>query len=215
MKKIIKFSLLGFSITLSSCIIVIALAKWQIHSISDAYIYDSVADIPHCDTALVLGCSPKLSNGNNNTFYTNRINKAVELYQAGKVKNFIVSGDNSRANYDEPTNMKNSLIKKGIPAKNIYCDYAGFRTLDSVVRAKEIFSQNNIIVVSQEFHNRRAIFIAQNKEIQMYGINAKEVVSALSFKTTQRENLARVKTLLDIWVLNKQPKFKGEKVTIK
>ena len=130
-----------------------------------------------------------------------------------KIKYIIVSGDNSTKEYNEPFNMQKDLIEKGVNSEDIFLDYAGFRTLDSVIRSKEIFGQKNITIISQKFHNERAIFIAKSKDIQAVGFNAKDVSLKYGLKTRLREYLARVKMVMDI-ALNKQPKFLGEKIII-
>lgn len=122
-------------------------------------IYDNTTKIPHNKVGLFLGTAKYVSNGQINLYYKYRIDAAVALFKAGKVKFILVSGDNSTKEYDEPSTIKKDLISKGIPANKIYLDYAGFRTLDSVVRCKEIFGQNNITIISQQFHNERAIYI--------------------------------------------------------
>ncbi len=169
--------------------------------------------LPNYSTGLLLGTSKKLKDGRGNLYFQYRIKAAVELYNSGRIKNLIVSGDNSVANYNEPLTMKNSLIENGIPEGNIYLDYAGFRTLDSVIRAKKIFGQNEIIIISQKFHNQRAVFIANQNDIKAFGFNAKDISARAGRKTMIREYFARLKTFIDI-ILNKQPKFLGEKVII-
>jgi SanA protein len=123
--------------------------------------YADLASIPKRDVGLVLGCSRFLPDGRRNRFFDNRIRAASDLYRAGKIDYLVVSGDNHIRGYDEPTDMKESLIEAGVPPERIYCDYAGFRTMDSIVRARKIFGQTAITVISQEFHNQRAIFIAR------------------------------------------------------
>jgi SanA protein len=125
------------------------------------------------------------------------------------VQHIVVSGDNSTEYYDESTAMKEALVLIGVPDSVITLDYAGFRTLDSVVRCKWVFGQSEIIVVSQEFQNERALFIANHYGINAVGFNAKDVPNRYGFKTMLREYLARVKAVLDIYVLNTQPKFPG------
>ena len=196
-------------------LLAIVIAEGVISSSSADFVYAEVVEIPHCETALVLGCSRYLSNGQENLYFKYRIEKAYELYRLGKVQCLIVSGDNHSAQYDEPTDMKEALVELGIPQDRIFCDYAGFSTLDSVVRAKEIFGQKELIVVSQEFHNRRAIFIGRNRGMTLYGINAEEVKLRHAVKTKAREKLAKVKTLIDIWLLRRDPKFLGEKIEIR
>lgn len=174
-----------------------------------------LSEIPPIKTALVPGCSKTLPNGRSNLYFTYRINAASELYSAGLCETFIVSGDNHRKGYDEPSMMKQALIEQGIPAESIYCDYAGFRTLDSVVRAKTIFGQSQLLFVSQRFHNERALYIAENYGIKAFAYNAEDVNRLGGLKTRIREKLARVKTLLDLYLLNTQPKFGGPPVPIK
>jgi SanA protein len=161
---------------------------------------------------LLLGSARYLNNGYGNPYFFNRIEAAVELYKSGKIKYIIVSGDNSRKDYDEPSNMKEELIKRGVPEDVIFLDYAGFRTLDSVVRAKEIFGQDSLIVISQKFHNERAVFIAEKNGIKAYGYNAKDIVHK-DYKTKIREILARNKVFIDL-LFNVEPKFYGEKINI-
>lgn len=171
-------------------------------------VYDSMETIPKNKVGLLLGTGKYAANGNINLFYKYRIDAAVELYKAGKVAYILVSGDNSRKDYDEPSDFKKDLIAKGIPEDKIFLDYAGFRTLDSVVRAKEIFGQSSITIISQKFHNQRAIYIAKQFSIDAVGFNAKDV-----YNSHFREYLARSKASLDL-VFNVQPKFLGEKIII-
>jgi SanA protein len=149
-----------------------------------------------------------------NQYFYNRIKAAVELYESGKIDRIIISGDNSTKYYNEPQDMKEALMEHGIPENRIYQDYAGFRTLDSVIRCKEIFGQNQITIISQKFHNARAVFIARHHQIEAIGYNAKDVNKAAGFKTNVREILARVKLFIDLYVLDQQPKFLGEKIEI-
>jgi len=177
-------------------------------------VFNSTKKIPHNKVGLFLGTGKILSNGRINLYYKYRIEAAVKLYKAGKVDFILVSGDNSTKDYDEPSTIKEDLVKKGIPSNRIYLDYAGFRTLDSVVRCKEIFGQNSITIISQQFHNERAIYIAKRKNIDAVGFNAKDVNVHYGFKTRLRERFARVKMVLDL-IFGKKPKFLGDKIEIK
>ncbi len=193
----------GVVITLIVCNSVVGKTK--------KHTYSSVADIPYRKVGVVLGTAPQLSNGRVNLYFKYRIQAAAELYHAGKVKYFIVSGDNSRPDYNEPQAMKDSLVAAGVPASHIYPDYAGFRTLDSMVRAQIIFGLNDFTVISQKFHNERAIYLAQAYHIHPIGYNAKDVTRKAGFKTRIRELLARVAVFRDLAV-NKQPKYLGEMI---
>lgn len=162
---------------------------------------------------LVLGTSKYLKGGGVNLYFKHRITAAVDLYKSGKIEFILVSGDNSTKFYNEPTTFKNELIKNGVPASKIFLDYAGFRTLDSVVRAKEIFGQEEITIISQKFHNERAIYIAEKHGIVAIGYNAKAIKGKYGIKTTIREYFARAKVFVDI-LLGITPKFLGNKVEI-
>ncbi len=195
-------------------VIAVFIANLVIVRSSKGKTYSDVQAIPHRRVGLVLGCQEYLPDRRPNLFFQNRVAAAASLYQQRKVDYLLVSGDNHTLGYDEPADLKNALIAQGIPAGRIYADYAGFRTLDSVVRAKEVFGQTEITVVSQEFHNQRAIFIANHRGLDAIGFNAPEVDAYNSFGTRMREHLARVKAVLDIYVFRKQPHFLGEKVAI-
>jgi SanA protein len=188
--------------------------SWIIRSTRDQ-IYSDVAKIPECKTGLLLGASKNTSSGTANLFYTYRIHAAAELFKAGKIRHIIVSGDNSRSDYDEASDMKNSLIELGVPDSCITQDYAGFRTFDSMVRCLKVFGQKEVTVISQEFHNQRAVFIGNYLDMKTVAFNAQDVPSAYSYKTTMREYLAKTKAVLDLYVLGTEPKFLGEPVVIK
>jgi len=148
---------------------------------------DKIENLPENKAGLLLGTSKYLKYGGENLFYKNRIDAAAKLYKAGKIQYIIASGDNRRKNYNEPKIMKNDLIKKGIPANRIYADYAGFRTFDSVIRSKEIFGQTKITIISQRFHNLRAVYIAKHYGIDAVAFNAKKVGGTIGIKTRFRE----------------------------
>ena len=176
--------------------------------------YEDASTIPYRRVGLLLGCSQRLPDGRRNLFFSTRTTAAAKLFKAHKVDYLIVSGDNHVAGYDESTDMKMALAKAGVPSERIYCDYAGFRTLDSVVRANKIFGQTNVTVISQEFHNQRAIYIARHKGIDAIGFNAADMDSYNGFRTRFRELFARVKTVLDVRVFRTRPKFLGSPIEI-
>ena len=182
---------------------------------SRSRIFSSISELPGNDVGLVLGTSKSTVRGTTNLFFKYRMAAAAKLYKTGKIRHFILSGDNHIKAYDEPSDMKKALMVRGVPASAITLDYAGFRTLDSIVRAKEVFGQNKITVVSQTFHNQRAVFIARAKGIEAVGFNAKDVSVRFSPKTYVREYLARVKAVLDLYILGTRPKFLGKKIDIK
>ncbi|WP_339011616.1 SanA/YdcF family protein [Aeromonas popoffii] len=213
MKKFAKILLACFCLLLASAAMLLGYSEW---TISDArhYTYDDVDAVPYNRVALVLGTSKYLIGGSPNHYFKYRIKAAAELYNNGKVDYILVSGDNATVQYNEPRQMRRALIQAGIPAKAIYSDYAGFRTLDSIVRAKEVFGQAHFTVVSQAFHNERAIFIARHFGIEAVGFNAKDPSAYQGIKTRVREVFARLMGLLDLYVLDKGPKFLGEPIVI-
>ncbi|WP_353778025.1 ElyC/SanA/YdcF family protein [Winogradskyella sp. 3972H.M.0a.05] len=175
--------------------------------------YNDISSIPKNKVGLILGAVKIAPSGNINLYYQYRLEAAITLYKAGKIEYILVSGDNGRKDYDEPSDFKNDLIKAGIPEDKIYLDYAGFRTLDSVVRAKEIFGQEQITIISQKFHNERAIYLAGHKGVKAIGFNARDIGGRYGKKTKLRERLARTKAFIDV-VFNVQPKYLGEKIVI-
>jgi SanA protein len=177
-------------------------------------VYSDINLIPHRRAGLVLGCVEKLGGGYLNPFFTTRIAAAAGLFRAGKVDYLIVSGDNHRQGYDEPTDMKCALMRAGVPADRVVCDYAGFRTLDSVVRAKAVFGQDEVTIISQDFHARRAIFLAKHRGVDAIGFAAADVDSYSSFSTRCREQLSKVNAVLDIYLFHRRPKFLGPKVAV-
>ena len=179
-------------------------------------IYSNLKKIPAKKAVLVLGTAKYLSGGRINYYYKYRIDSTVKLFNAGKVRAIVVSGDNGSKNYDEPTTMHDDLVARGIPTKYISIDYAGFRTLDSVVRAEAIFDLKDYIIVSQQFHLERAIYLAHAKGQKVIGFIAKDFKNTVwAKKMEHRELLARAKAFLDVHILNTEPKFYGEKVEVK
>ncbi|MEM8525096.1 MAG: ElyC/SanA/YdcF family protein [Bacteroidota bacterium] len=176
-------------------------------------LYEEADNVPKHLVGLLLGTSKQLADGRTNLYYAYRLQAAAELYKAGKIEFILASGDNSVKTYDEPTDMKADLIAQGVPESKIFLDYAGFRTLDSVVRAKAIFGQTEFVAISQAFHNERAIFIAKWKGINAVGYNAKDIGGRVGLKIHLREALARVKMMLDL-IFGKEPKFYGEPIEI-
>jgi SanA protein len=162
---------------------------------------------------MVLGTAKYRTAGGINLYFKYRIDAVVELYKSGKISFILVSGDNSTKYYNEPEEFKKELIKNGIPEDKIFLDYAGFRTLDSVVRAKKIFGQSKITIISQRFHNERAIYLAEKHGIEAIGFNAKDVSNSYGFKTQVREYFARSKAILD-FLFGVEPKFLGKKIEI-
>jgi len=179
---------------------------------AEPYLYSKIKKVPAKKAALLLGTAKYIAKGKKNYFYTYRVRAAVQLFKTGKVKAIVVSGDNGTKYYNETTAMQKDLIKAGIPSRYITLDYAGFRTLDSVVRAEAIFDLKDYIIVSQKFHLERALFIAKAKGQKVIGFMAKDIPgTAAAYRMKAREYLARAKAFLDVYILHTEPKFYGKK----
>lgn len=186
---------------------------WIVNSTKEKvfFEFDSLA---HHPVALVLGTSRWLTSGQPNPFFKSRMESAAILFKEGKIKHFIVSGDNRTRYYNEPAEMQKALVKLGVPSSAITLDYAGLRTLDSIVRSKEIFGQNEITIVTQAFHSYRALFISD-----YYNIDAIAYVAGIPDESEAefvhwREYLARAKAVLDLYILKTEPRHLGQKEPI-
>lgn len=181
-------------------------AQRAIESNADGRVFNTVAACPKTPVALVLGVAK-----NNN--YWPRLQAAAELFHGGKVDAILVSGDNSTPDYDEPTNMKNDLVQLGVPALYITCDFAGRRTLDSVIRAKEIFGQTRFIIVSQRYHCERALYLAQQFGCDAVAYSASDGEGYSCNRNRAREMFARVKAVLDP-LFGVRPHFLGKQEVV-
>ncbi len=209
LKLLLRIALGSFLVAL----LVIFSVDFYVDQQTEDRTFSNIEKIEYHKVGLLLGTSKYVRQGEINKYYQNRIDAAVALYKAGKISYILVSGDNATASYNEPMTMKRDLVAMGVQEECIILDYAGFRTLDSVVRCKEIFGQTSVTVISQQWHNERAIYIAEAKEMEMIGFNAKDVTVSYGFKTQLREKLARCKMVLDLLV-GKRPKFGGERIII-
>lgn len=209
-----RFVFRSFLLFVISLAITVLSCNWAVQLKTNKLVYSNVQEIPHRKVGLLLGTSKLLASGAKNLYFFNRIDATVELYNAGKIDFVLISGDNGTATYNEPQDMKDELVARGIPASKIFLDYAGFRTFDSVVRIEKIFGQKSFTIISQEFHNRRAIYIAKHLELNAIGYNAKDVNVYYGFKTQWREKFARTNMFLD-FIFDAEPRFLGDKIEIK
>lgn len=205
---------LGTGITMLVASAFTMYANIMVERMAHDRIYSDVSSIPHNKVALLLGTNPLNRLGKPNTYFTNRIKTAASLFHAGKIDYIIASGDNHVKEYDEPTAMRDSLMAQGVPEDRIILDFAGFRTLDSVVRAKEVFGCDSITIISQEDHNARALYLAESNGIEAVAMSAPlHAGIRVRVRLALRELLARDKMMLDIW-FGKRPHFLGEKIEI-
>jgi SanA protein len=186
-----------------------ASADWA----SRGHLFDDVSALPKVRVGLVFGTTDRV-NGQENLYFRYRIDAAQKVWDAGKVDLIIVSGDNRSRYYNEPEKMRQALVERGVPANRIVCDYAGLRTLDSVVRAKEVFGVTSLVFITQRFQNERAIYLAKAHGMDAFGFNARDVETRAGAKTKLREIGARFKMWLDIHFLKTRPRHLGEPVNL-
>lgn len=214
-KTLIYIGFLGITFFIASLVVFFYISNY-----SNKYIYTDVDNLPTNKVGLLLGTSPVTSDGEVSMFFVNRMNAAKELMDEEKIKYILVSGDNQTTAYNEPKYMRNYLLKLGIDDGLIISDYAGRRTLDSVIRSSEIFNQESITIISQKFHNQRAIFIARKNGINAIGFDAKYPYQNnlenifTNLWTFGREMLARDIAIID-FVTEKKPQVLGNEIEIK
>ena len=173
--------------------LLICLSNVWVFALTNGRTYTKISKIPPREVALVLGTSPKMRSGLSNPYFTKRMDATALLYHHGKIKKIIVSGEKSRG-YNEPLAMKNYLIyQEGVPEDIIIEDPEGFNTYKSILRCKDVYHKKNVIIVSQGFHNLRALFFARNNNMNALGFDAQDVTKPESYYRNQsREILARV-----------------------
>jgi SanA protein len=211
LRKRLRYIILAMLILMTASLVA---ANYAVVSTTDSQIYTDVKAIPKNRVGLLLGTSKYVDKTRKlvNSYYKNRIDAAVALYMAGKIDYIIVSGDNSTIYYNEPLLMKEDLIARGVPASRIIMDNAGFRTLDSILRCRDVFKQDSMTIISQKFHNQRALYIANHKRVTAVAFNAEDGDSY--WDVTIREKLARVKLMLDL-LTNKRARYYGDVIEIK
>ncbi|MBO4645289.1 MAG: YdcF family protein [Bacteroidales bacterium] len=197
-----------------ACVLLIVGCNLVVKLSAKGRIYTDVQDVPYRKVGLLLGTAPNRADGSPNQYFQNRIEAAARLYRFHKVSYFLISGDNCRHGYNEPEAMRQSLIQQGVPDTAIFLDYAGFRTYDSMIRSKVVFGQDSVTVISQYWHNERAVFIARCSGIDAIAFNASDVHYRKSFvKNHLRELVAKVKAVGDV-VFGNRPRFLGDTVEI-
>ena len=180
---------------------------------TEDYLFSDINQLPANKVGVLLGTSKYSRAGGYNDHYRLRVNAAYRLYKAGKIQYILISGDNATPYYNEPTTIRRDLLKLGIPAENIYRDYAGFRTLDSIIRAKSVFGLDEFTIISQAYHNKRAIYIAQSRGSNAIAFNAGDGKSS-DLTNRTREVLARVLALLEVHWFDTEPKYLGPLIDI-
>ena len=198
-RKILVKSLKWLSLPVLVCIAAAFYSNHIINKSAEGKTYSEPSAIPHRSTALLLGTNPKARSGRPNSFYTQRIDAAVKLYKAGKFDRLIVSGAGDEEGYNEPLAMRADLTERGIPDSIMVLDEEGHRTINSVERAKKTYGVDSCIIISQAFHNKRAIYQAEHFGLDAIGFDAADSPFLYwRVKNHLREYLARVKAVIEV-----------------
>lgn len=204
----LSLGLVGLAVAL-----VIVGSQWVVRG-AEPFVYDNIEELPENDVGLLLGTSPYSRKGNESALFQHRIQATADLYKAGKIKHVLASGANPDSTYNEPRKMYFALVEAGVPPEAITLDFAGFRTLDSIVRATAVFRLEKYTVISQRFHVYRAVFIARQDGIPAIAYAPPETRERQKTRVLVREYLARTNAILDLFLLRTGPKFLGEPVSI-
>lgn len=211
-KKIIRLSIIAMAlmaIAVIGCYFVVS-------ANANGKNYDTSEDIPYNKVGLLLGTSPITPQGEHNYYFDNRIEATAELYHNGKISHIIASGGNysdKENGCDELTAMRDSLVAHGVPDSIITLDYQGIRTLNSIVKAKAVYGLDCITIISQKYHNERAIWLAEHYGLHAIAYNAPTPdITDKRIKNISREFLARVKMFLDL-VIGTKSEFHNESQT--
>ena len=202
----ISISVIGASILLGLNAYVKGVAK------ADIITPEEAVNLEDVDCIIVLGCLVK-SNGSPSDMLSDRLERGIDLYKKGAAPKIIMSGDHGRADYDEVNAMKQIAVDAGIPSSDVFMDHAGFSTYESMYRAKEIFEADKIIIVTQEYHLYRALYIAEKLGIEAYGVNADYRTYWGQSKRDAREILARCKDFCNM-IFKPEPTYLGEKIPV-
>jgi SanA protein len=187
--------------TVFGVVVLVLMCNWIVVDTTKNKVFFDLKSLPSNDVGLVLGTSKYVARGKENLFFRYRMEASALLFKEGKVKYLILSGNKEAETYDEPKAMKQALTKLGVPEDAMMLDTAGYRTYDSVIRCREIYGQDRVTVISQNFHNARALYLAGHEGLDAIGFAAQDVPDGYSVKTLLREYLARPKAMLDVYVL--------------
>lgn len=210
--KKMRLILWGLKLALPVVVLPFVFSELYTRTLAAGHCHDQVQDCPQNSVGLVLGCSKSLGKGRPNFYFTGRMQAAEHLWKSGRVTALIVSGDNSSRYYNEPKDMKEALMKRGVPGDRIVCDYGGLRTYDSVVRARDIFGAASVTIVSQAEHAERAVAIARHLGMQADGLNAPlaPISRASRLRQSLRERCARIAMVVD-FLVDRKPTHMGNK----
>jgi SanA protein len=211
--RLVLYAVLGLGVAAAALAVLSWVAQRRLEALAAPLIFDDPARLPDVDVALVLGTAPIGPEGGPNRYFERRLDAAAALWRMRKVKYLLLSGDRRGTDYDEPTAMRAGLMARGVPVEAIYCDFAGVRTHDSIIRAHEIFGQKRLIIVSQHFHAARALFLAHDEGIEAWALAARDVGRPYSFLTILRRYPSALRAYYDVW-FDTPPRHGGKPVTI-
>ncbi|GAB3717858.1 SanA/YdcF family protein [Spirosoma lituiforme] len=203
--RVVKWVIKLIIIVIFSGVTIVLVCNWWVVYNTRNQIYFDIHELPANDVGLVLGTSKFVRTGKENLFFRYRMEATARLWKEGKVKYFILSGNNDSEYYNEPVDMQRALVKLGVPASVMTLDYSGYRTFDSVVRCKDVFNQEKITIISQNFHNARALYIGNHEGMEAIAFAAQDVPDGYSLRTLIREYLARPYAMLDVYLIRPQP----------
>ena len=192
--RLILFVLFGMGALALAVALLAWLAERSLERAAEAAVFSDPSKLPDVEVALVLGTAPIGPEGGPNIYFVHRLDAAAALWRAGKVKYFILSGSTG-----EPDAMRAGLGERGVPASAIYLDPKGFRTWDSVLRARDVYGQKRIVIVSQRFHLSRALFLARRAGLQAWGFEARDVETPYSVFTELRRFPSALRAYVDVW----------------
>ncbi|MEI6872480.1 MAG: ElyC/SanA/YdcF family protein [Verrucomicrobiota bacterium] len=203
--RLFKGASLGLFWTMSAALALFAAANLRVLLVGNRVVIADPARLPRHSTGLVLGTSPRTQSAGPNPFFEGRMNAAARLYHEGILDGLLLSGDNRRSDYNEPAAMRDALIARGLPVAALTLDNAGIRTLDSVTRAQKVFHAQSTVIITDDFHLPRALFIASEIGLPAVGFASDPVPFARSFRTRLRETLSRARACLDVYFWNTRP----------
>lgn len=213
MKKRLKKIMLFLILTMILGCAIALIINNNVESVGTSYIL-SAKDVPKADAILVLGAYV-FPSGSVSTMLNDRLTVGYELYEQGKAPKLLVSGDHGQKDYDEVNSMKSFLKDKGVPSRDVFMDHAGFSTYESVYRARDIFAVQTVIIVTQEYHLKRAVFVARELGLEAYGVASdKRDYGQAMVMYNLREVAARNKDFLWAKILKPEPTFLGESIPV-
>ena len=214
LRKALRLTALALLGIIAAVVAVVVAANLRVLIVGSRFVVADLEHLPTHATGLVLGTSPRSHGGEPNPFFEGRMNAAAHLYHAGHLSGLLLSGDNRRSDYNEPSAMRDALLARGVPSSAITLDYAGFRTLDSVIRAQKVFQAKQLVIITDDFHLPRALFIAAESDIPAVGHASVRVPLERSLRTRIRETFSRTRACLDIYFWKTQPRFLGAPVPL-